>query len=53
MTCQARVMSPGLGEYVRTALVSSVVVGMLVLSPHRARETLRRAGTSQLARASR
>src|SRR5690348_12776393 len=27
MTCQARVMSPGLGEYVRTALVSSVVVG--------------------------
>src|SRR5215218_7940424 len=28
MTCQARSMSAGLGEYVRTALVSSVVVGM-------------------------
>src|SRR3712207_1221876 len=28
MTCQARAISPGLGEYVRTALVSSVVVGM-------------------------
>src|SRR3954454_17502035 len=27
MTCQARAISPGLGEYVRTALVSSVVVG--------------------------
>src|SRR3954471_4589511 len=35
MTCQARVMSPGLGEYVRTALVSSVVVGMagVIASP--------------------
>src|SRR3954462_14557704 len=28
MTCQARVTSPGLGEYVRTALVSSVAVGL-------------------------
>src|SRR4051794_8660492 len=28
MTCQARLTSPGLGVYVRTALVSSVVVGM-------------------------
>src|SRR4051794_31164600 len=27
MTCQARLTSPGLGVYVRTALVSSVVVG--------------------------
>src|SRR3954452_18735332 len=27
MTCQARSISAGLGEYVRTALVSSVVVG--------------------------
>src|SRR5690242_13291515 len=27
MTCQARAISPGLGEYVRMALVSSVVVG--------------------------
>src|SRR5829696_9006031 len=27
MTCQVRAISPGLGEYVRTALVSSVVVG--------------------------
>src|SRR5215218_9177408 len=28
MTCHARLTSPGLGVYVRTALVSSVVVGM-------------------------
>src|SRR3954462_14835995 len=27
MTCQVRAISPGLGEYVRTALVSSVIVG--------------------------
>src|SRR6476659_875136 len=27
MTCQTRLTSPGLGVYVRTALVSSVVVG--------------------------
>src|SRR3978361_896347 len=27
MTCQVRAISPGLGVYVRTALVSSVVVG--------------------------
>src|SRR4051794_34509657 len=27
MTCHARAISPGLGVYVRTALVSSVVVG--------------------------
>src|SRR4051812_2265347 len=27
MTCQARLTSPGFGVYVRTALVSSVVVG--------------------------
>src|SRR6476469_2907453 len=51
MTCQARSISPGLGEYVRTALVSSVVSGGLVGSPHRARETERSvAGTSRPAR---
>src|SRR4051795_238658 len=43
MTCQARATSPGLGEYVRTALVSSVVVGKAGGSPHRERETVQRA----------
>src|SRR3954454_1575641 len=43
MTCQARATSPGLGVYVRTALVSSVVVGKAGGSPHRERETVQRA----------
>src|SRR5688500_5556443 len=43
MTCQARDTSPGLGVYVRTALVSSSSSGRLVGSPHRARETVQHA----------
>src|SRR5688572_9677157 len=43
MTCQARATSPGLGVYVRTALVSSSSSGWLVGSPHRARETVQHA----------
>src|ERR1700710_1559369 len=40
MTCQARVISPGFGVYVRTRLtVHSSSGGRLVVSPHRARET--------------
>src|SRR5687768_15397857 len=43
MTCQARAISPGLGVYVRTALVSSSSSGWLVGSPHRVRETVQHA----------
>src|SRR3954470_15485598 len=43
MTCQARATSPGLGVYVRTALVSSVVVGKAGGSPRRERGTVQRA----------
>src|SRR3954466_6258242 len=53
MTCQARLTSPGLGVYVRTALVSSVVVGKAGGSPHRARETVQRARAPAGPRASR
>src|SRR4051812_11780819 len=51
MTCQARSISAGLGEYVRTALVSSVVVGegwWFRLTEHGRRSSTR--GTSRLTR---